>query len=126
MSQKTIVSSIENREHFKRLLENNPGLVIIKFGATWCGPCKKIKSVVDGFFCSSPDSVLCCDIDIDECPDVYSYLKTKKMVNGIPVMLCWKKGNTTFIPDESITGSSPNDLDNFFKRCGVQLRNVPT
>jgi hypothetical protein len=43
------------------------------------------------------------------------------MVNGIPVILCYKKGNTTFIPDDSITGSHPEDLHKFFLRCGNHL-----
>jgi thiol-disulfide isomerase/thioredoxin len=124
MSQKTIISYFESRNHFTRLLEQNPGLVILKLGATWCGPCKRIKPVVDGFFASSPDNVICCDIDVDESSDLYIYLKSKKMVNGIPAMLCWKKGNTTYIPDDSITGSEPLELDKFFKRCGIHLLSV--
>ena len=62
---KTIVSYFQSREHFISLLEKNPGLVIIKMGATWCGPCKKIKPIVDAFFASSPDNVICCEIDVD-------------------------------------------------------------
>lgn len=124
MSQKTIVSFIQSRDHFANLLQNNPGLIIIKLGATWCGPCKRIKPVLDAFFASSPDNVLCCDIDVDECTDLYSYLKSKKMVNGIPVILCWKKGNLAYIPDDSITGADPVELDKFFKRCALHLADV--
>jgi len=43
------------------------------------------------------------------------------MVNGIPVLLCYKKGNATFIPDDIITGSDPNQLHQFFTRCGQHL-----
>jgi hypothetical protein len=46
------------------------------------------------------------------------------MVNGIPVMLCYKKGNTNYIPDDSVTGSDPAALDLFFKRCGLHLLSV--
>ena len=122
--QKTIITYFENRNKFLSLLEKNPGLIIIKLGAKWCGPCKKIKPVVDGFFASSPDNVICCEIDVDESFDLYSYFKGKKMVNGIPVMLCYKKGNTSYIPDDSITGADPNGLDAFFRRCGLHLLSV--
>jgi thiol-disulfide isomerase/thioredoxin len=126
--QKTIITYIENRNKFLNLLEKNPGLIIIKLGAKWCGPCKRIKPLVDAFFSISPDEVICCEIDVDESFDLYSFLKSKKMVNGIPVMLCYKKGNKSYIPDDSITGADPGALDAFFKRCGIHLlavKNTP-
>jgi hypothetical protein len=43
------------------------------------------------------------------------------MVNGIPVLLCYKKDNFTYIPDDVITGSDAGQLHQFFKRCGVHL-----
>ena len=121
---KQIISEISNRDAFFKLLEHNPGLVILKLGASWCGPCHKIKDVVHAFFATSPDTVLCGDIDVDESFDFYSFLKSKKMVNGIPVMLCYKKGNMNFIPDDHITGADPIALDAFFKRCGKHLTEV--
>ena len=124
MSQKEVISVFENRQEFLNLLKVNPGLVIVKLGATWCGPCKQIAPVVHGFFASSPNDVICGDIDVDESFDLYAYFKSKKMVNGIPVILCYKKGNTTFIPDDSVTGAEPVALDAFFKRCGVHLVDV--
>uniref|UniRef100_A0A6C0IWQ3 Thioredoxin domain-containing protein n=1 Tax=viral metagenome TaxID=1070528 RepID=A0A6C0IWQ3_9ZZZZ len=124
MSEKPIVSYFQSRHHFLKLLEKNPGLVIIKLGASWCRPCKTIKPIVDAFFVSSPDNVICCDVDVDESDDLYTYFKSKRMVNGIPVILCYKKGNTSYIPDDSITGSDPVELDKFFKRCGLHLASV--
>ena len=124
MSQKTVISQFKSRDEFLRLLQNNPGLVVLKLGATWCGPCKRIKPVLDGFFASSPDNVICCDIDVDECSDLYIYFKSKRMVNGIPAILLYKRGNTSYIPDDSVTGADPVELDKFFKRCGMHLRSV--
>ena len=120
-TQKTIITYFKDRAQFASLLEKNPGLVILKMGATWCGPCKRIKPVVDAFFASSPENVVCCEIDVDESTDVYSYFKGKRMVNGIPVILCFKRGNTSYLPDDSITGADPVALDAFFKRCGLHL-----
>ena len=118
---KQVISNFENRNDFLKLLKLNPGLVIVKLGASWCGPCKKIAHLVDAFFASSPPDVMCADIDVDDSIDLYSYLKTKRMVNGIPVILMYKRGNVSFIPDDSVTGADPNALDAFFKRCGIQL-----
>ena len=121
---KQIISVFENRDELIKLLQVNPGLVIIKLGATWCGPCKKIEHVVHGFFATSPPNVICADIDVDESFDLYAYLKQKRMVNGIPVMLMYKKGNVSFAPDDSVTGADPLALDAFFKRCGNHLASL--
>uniref|UniRef100_A0A6C0IER7 Thioredoxin domain-containing protein n=1 Tax=viral metagenome TaxID=1070528 RepID=A0A6C0IER7_9ZZZZ len=118
---KQIITEIPNRDAFFHLLKHNTGLIVIKLGAEWCGPCKQIRTVVHGFFASSPPEVICADIDVDKSFDFYSFLKSKKMVNGIPVLLCYKKNNTTYIPDDIITGSDPNELHNFFTRCGSHL-----
>lgn len=121
MSTKQVISVFENRGTFLELLKVNPGLVIVKLGATWCGPCKTIAPIVEAFFGTSPSDVVCADIDVDESFDFYSFLKSKKMVNGIPVMLCYKKGNVGFAPDDMITGSDAQGLDMFFKRCNLHL-----
>jgi thioredoxin 1 len=125
--KKTIISQIPTKDDFFSILRENPGLVIIKLGAEWCGPCKSIAPLVNGFFGSSPSNVVCADIDVDECFELYGFLKSKKMVNGIPAMLCYKKGNDSFIPDESCTGGNPQELDRFFRECGnmiVPMRKV--
>ena len=118
---KQVISEIADRNAFMTLLQHNPGIIVIKLGAEWCGPCKTIKSAVHGFFASSPPEVVCADIDVDQCFDLYSFLKSKKMVNGIPALLCYKKGNGTYIPDDIITGSDPVQLHQFFSRCGKNL-----
>ena len=118
---KEVISEIANREAFFTLLKHNQGIIVIKLGAEWCGPCKTIKKAVHGFFASSPPEVICADIDVDECFELYSLLKSRRVVNGIPVLLCYKKGNRTPIPDDSVVGADPAALDAFFKRCGMYI-----
>ncbi len=122
--EKQIISEIFDRQTFHNLLRENLGLIILKLGAEWCGPCKRIEPIVHSFFATTPPEVICGDIDVDRSFDLYSYLRSKKMVNGVPVMLCYRKGNTSFIPDESVTGSDPNSLHKFFIRCGQHLAAV--
>lgn len=123
---KQVISEIKDRTAFFHLLQHNTGLIVVKLGATWCAPCKTIEKTVHGFFASSPPEVICADIDVDQCFDFYSFLKSKKMVNGIPVLLCYKKGNSTFIPDDIVTGADPQGLHQFFTRCGKHLTEVLT
>lgn len=118
---KQIVSEIANRDAFFHLLQHNPGLIVLKLSAVWCNACKLIEKPVHAFFATSPPEVICGDIDVDKSFDFYSFLKSKKMVNGIPVLLCYKKGNATYIPDDIITGADPQGLHQFFTRCGKHL-----
>ena len=121
---KQIIASFKNRQEFGELLKVNPGLIILKLGAEWCGPCKKIRPVLEGFFATSPPEVICADIDVDESFDLYAHLKHMKQVNGIPVILCYKKGNLSVAPDDSVTGADPVALDKFFKRCALHYASV--
>ena len=101
---------------FKDLLLQNPGHVVIKFGAEWCGPCKKIEPLVDQWFSVLPDSVSAHIVDIDESFELYALLKTKRQINGIPAILCYKQDNTDIIPDYAVAGSDVNQIGIFFQR----------
>jgi thiol-disulfide isomerase/thioredoxin len=119
-----IIESIPDRKTFMELLKSNPGIILVKFGATWCGPCKKVDPLVDGFFESSPSNVLCAKLDVDESFDLYSYFKYHKITNGIPVIMRFDKDNLSGRPDDSVTGSDLGNLREFFIRCGAKSREL--
>ena len=116
MSQLPILTEIENRNHFAELLKQNPGLFIIKFGADWCGPCKKIEGLVNEWFNKRNDKVQCALIDVDESFDIYAFLKSKKMINGIPAILCYYKDNHNYVPDDIVIGADVAQVNAFFTR----------
>jgi thiol-disulfide isomerase/thioredoxin len=116
MSQLPILTEIENRNHFAELLKQNPGLFIIKFGADWCGPCKKIEGLVNEWFNKTNDKVQCALIDVDESFDIYAFLKSKKMINGIPAILCYYKDNHNYVPDDIVIGADVAQVNAFFTR----------
>ena len=121
-----IVSRIDNnykilkfkgtRNDFASLLQNNPGILIFKFTADWCGPCKKIKEYSYKKSNDLPEYITILEIDVDECFDLYAFLKHKKMVNGIPVFLAYARG-VTEAPIASVTGSGVADIETFFAAC---------
>ena len=49
MATKSIVTHFESRQEFLDILKVNPGFIVVKFGADWCGPCKKIHDEVNDF-----------------------------------------------------------------------------
>ena len=103
---------------FANLLNQNPGVIIIKLGAEWCGPCKKIEHYVTEWMKKMPsDTIQCVILDIDESFELYATLKQKKMVNGIPAILAYHKGNTSIIPDDTVIGADLNQIKLLFDRC---------
>ena len=106
-----------SKAQFGEFLEKNPGLIILKLGATWCGPCKAIEKQVYECIGKMPNNVQSIIIDIDDSFEIYSFLKTKKMVNGIPAILCYEKGNTSYIPTHSVLGSDVQQVNMFFQQC---------
>jgi thioredoxin 1 len=113
-----------SKDSFSKLLQTNPGVIIIKFGAEWCGPCKKIDPLVYRWMIkfSAIPKIQCAIIDIDDNFEIYAFLKNRKMVNGVPVILCYKKGNLTWIPDKAVVGADENQVNLFFQEC-AQLVN---
>ena len=59
MSSLPIITEIESRNDLMPLLENNPGLLVLKFGAEWCGPCKLIEDDINKYFNHMPYNVQC-------------------------------------------------------------------
>jgi hypothetical protein len=55
-------------------------------------------------------------LDIDESIELYSYLKKKRRVNGIPAILSWNSGNDTDVPDDGVLGGDSAQVIAFFQR----------
>ena len=112
-----VITDIPTLESFHNLLKNNPGLIIIKFGATWCGPCKTIEPYINTMFNNMPDNVQCVMIDIDKSLDFYSFMKKNRVLNGVPVIISYNKNNLSFVPDDFVVGANKEKLDAFSNRC---------
>lgn len=103
-----------NRDDFTNVLKENEGVLIVKFTADWCPPCKRIKVQVDKEVATLPPHCKFLELDVDKHFDVYSYMKSKKQVVGIPAILAYKRGSTCYA-DASVSGSDPEHIANFFK-----------
>ena len=119
-----IITSVKTVEEFKTILVNNPGFVIIKFGAEWCAPCKQIDGVVHPWFdhlSKNNQDIQTVLIDVDQNLTFYGHLKSKKMINGIPAILAYQKGNLSVVPDDNVVGANTEQIHLFFKRCLDEL-----
>jgi len=115
-SRYKVIKFSGNRTDFATITDNNPGILIFKFTADWCGPCKKIKEYTYNKSNDLPNHITMLEVDVDECFDLYAFLKHKKMVNGIPVFLAYARGINEG-PIASITGASLPDIETFFATC---------
>lgn len=122
---------LENRQDLVKLLnETKFQYIILKFKAEWCKPCKTIKSYVEQCVNNKikelnkkekKDIFLFIEVDIDECFDLYSYLKKMKRVNGVPSILFYNKSiyqhsedEYKYIPQMSISGFQENRIKKLF------------
>jgi thiol-disulfide isomerase/thioredoxin len=104
-----------NKEEFKKMIQESNSTLIFKFSASWCGPCRKASPVIEENLKKLPESIIFNVIDIDDSLDVYGMLKAKRIVTGIPSLVCYYKDNDTFWPDEAISSSNKEDIEYFFK-----------
>lgn len=116
MEDLKIITEINSQAEFYELLNNNPGITIIKLSAVWCAPCQLVRPAIQHYISQLPRSIQIVVIDIDECHEVYSLLQNKRVVNGIPAVLAYYKNNTSVIPDDSVIGADFTEIDLFFNR----------
>ena len=82
-------------------------------------PCQGIKPIVDEYLKNLPESIKFFEIDVDESIELFSFMKTKKMLNGIPAIMAFYSGmkENAYIPDDSVLGGNKNEVTKFFERC---------
>jgi thioredoxin 1 len=112
------IISEEDLFNSQNVLANNQ-MIIVKFTAEWCGPCRGIKSLVKELVSKLPPSIKYYEIDIDESIELYGKLKNKRMLNGIPAILGYKgrEKESWYAPDDSVLGGDKAQIVAFFDRC---------
>lgn len=115
-----VFNEIADREAFMNILESNEGVVILKFGADWCQPCKLISPYVKELTEKLPHNITLYDLDVDDNFEIFAFMKSKKMVSGIPALLAYYRENKTFASNDSISGANQDEIKSFFTRCVTQ------
>jgi thiol:disulfide interchange protein len=93
------IKNIENEyiNYINQNINNKKG-VLLFFNASWCNPCKKVKTLLNSELDNIKNIVNISFIDIDTHKDnynnnafFYSFLKKKRIVRGIPSLLLYIK-----------------------------------
>ena len=120
-----IKTNLKTADDLCTLLESNPGIVIVKLGATLCKPCKMIEPVIYSWLNKlEHEKTQRVVLDIDDCIDLYGFLKKKRVVRGVPTLLAYYKENTHYIPDDMSFGSDENETNAFFVRCVEAVKSM--
>lgn len=101
-----------NRTQFLTLLSKNPGSIVLKVGADWCGPCKVLDPILDKLVAKLPPNVQYFKQDLES--DLGSFLNAKKQISAVPVLLVYRKNNLTPYADECLTGPTEEQVRALF------------
>ena len=118
---------LETREDLTFFLKNTPyEFVILKFYADWCKPCKQITPFVEKIMNEKAkkfesrgvkNKFIFVSVDVDECFDLYAFMKKQKMINGIPALFLYSKKiykqndeKQMYIPQASISGTDETKI----------------
>ena len=73
-----------NETNFKEEIKN--GKVLVDFNATWCGPCRMLKPILDEF--SENTTVKVLSVDVDQCEN----LAREFNIYSIPCLILFENG----------------------------------
>ena len=101
------IHTIKTREDLKNYLKNYD-FMIVKFTASWCGPCKRINPTFEHYFLQLPEEFICAIVDIDEGKSLANSLRIK----SVPTFMSYIKGECKDIN----VGANEDKLFSFFKK----------
>ena len=80
------INNIEELDNF--IIDNKSNVILLYFGATWCGPCKKLKEKLCEKECLEKMSLMkVCYIDTDENEELSTMYKIKSLPTQIFIKL---------------------------------------
>lgn len=73
-------------ENFTSEVLESKNVVMVDFGAEWCGPCKVLEPIMEKV--AEEASFVVFKVDVDDCPNLASRFK----VRGVPTVLVFNNG----------------------------------
>ncbi|MGL4534227.1 MAG: thioredoxin [Fusobacteriaceae bacterium] len=73
-------------ENFKSEVLDNPGVVLLDFWASWCGPCKMLAPILEEL--AEETTVKICKVDVDSNNELAGEFK----IRSIPTIIIFKNG----------------------------------
>lgn len=89
-------------DRFEEVVLKSELPVMVDFGGTWCGPCKRVEPLVEEISEEYAGKMIAVKCDVDECPGSARQF----MVMSIPTVLFFKAGQ---IVDKQV-GAAPKKV----------------
>ena len=105
-----VVHSVESMDEWTAVVEKHP-VVVVKFTATWCRPCKEIAPVFEELSRNYPDLHFC-QVDVDELDQVAA----QHSVAVMPTFVVLQQGTLV----STLRGSNPQKLQDFVQQHVVK------
>lgn len=86
------------------------GTIVLKAGATWCGPCKQIEKILTELVEPEFPDVMFADFDIEECPETVD----KFQIRNVPMLFIFKDGQ---LIDTNVGSASADILKEKISNC---------
>jgi thioredoxin 1 len=94
-------------QNFDEILANNP-VVMVDFGATWCGPCKALAPIVEEIANEYEGRCAVGKADVEECPAIAARFR----IRNVPTVLFFKNGEMKYKSVGLVQKSSLTDKIN--------------
>ena len=105
-SKRAQVAHLSTMEQFRAFTGSAP--TIVKFTATWCGPCQRIAPVFAQL--AAVHGVSCAEVDVDLAQEVAHFAGVRAM----PTFQLWAQGQKV----HGFEGAKEDDLRLLFQRAG--------
>ncbi|MDR0879207.1 MAG: thioredoxin [Clostridioides sp.] len=105
------MAKIINTNEFKNQVEDEKGVVVVDFFATWCGPCNMLGPVFEELGEEMKGEAKFLKLDIDQSLEIAQ----KFQVSTVPTMMVFKDGKAVdtmvgFMPKERIQSKVKSHL----------------
>ncbi|XP_046358075.1 thioredoxin-like [Haliotis rufescens] len=97
------MKEIEQKEEFDQLVKTTNKLVVVEFGATWCGPCRMILPFFNRLEEELGDKVIFAKVDVDEAGD----LAEECEISCMPTFILYKGGDMV----KTLQGANKEQLE---------------
>lgn len=93
------MKKIKTEEELSNAIREND-IVVAKFGADWCGPCKVLEENIEAIEKENADTAEFLEIDVDDADEGFV---DKYYLRGLPVSYFFKEGEKAYVVEGLMT-----------------------